>query len=301
MAACHDDIDARGEPVAMLFASEGGIYERFGYGTATRIWITEISTASADLRPELVPAPGSVRFRRGDAATAHLQATWERYRRTRPGETTHSAAWDEFHVNVRDQERFGASASWYLCHDDGYAVYRIKEAWNDGHPAHRLDLTEIVALTPEAHVALWHVLLNVDLVGTISTRQMAIDDPLPYLLTNPRVVRTVGINDGVWVNVRDVATCFGARTYGTTDRLVVEVDGVRYAIDGSPEGASVRKVRTRPDLVATPDAVGALLLGGVSPTLLAKGRRLTARRPDDLRRAEAFFTSAVAPMSQTHY
>ncbi|MFT3852789.1 MAG: GNAT family N-acetyltransferase [Ilumatobacteraceae bacterium] len=30
MDACHDDIDARREPVAMLFASEGGIYERFG-------------------------------------------------------------------------------------------------------------------------------------------------------------------------------------------------------------------------------------------------------------------------------
>ena len=34
--AVHDDIDARGEPLAALTASEGGIYERLGYGIATR-------------------------------------------------------------------------------------------------------------------------------------------------------------------------------------------------------------------------------------------------------------------------
>jgi len=28
----HDDIDARGEPVATLYAAEGGIYEHVGYG-----------------------------------------------------------------------------------------------------------------------------------------------------------------------------------------------------------------------------------------------------------------------------
>ena len=96
------------------------------------------------------------------------------------------------HALIRGQERFGASPAWYLAHDDGYAVYRIREHWNDGRPAHELDLVEIVAVTPEAHVALWHVLLNIDLVGTITTRQLPVDDPLPYLLTNPRAVRTTG-------------------------------------------------------------------------------------------------------------
>jgi predicted acetyltransferase len=110
-------------------------------------------------------------------------------------------------------------------------------------------------------------------------------------------VRTRGINDGVWVNVRDVPTCFGARTYATDDRLVVEVDGVRHAVG---DGA-VTRVRTRPDLVTRPDALGALLLGGVSPTRLAAGRRLQARSDDVLRRAEHLFTSPVAPLSQTLY
>jgi hypothetical protein len=102
------------------------------------------------------------------------------------------------------------------------------------------------------------------------------------------------------VNVREIATCFAARTYRTADRLVVEVDGGRFAIDGGPDGASVKRVRSRPDLVATADAMGALLLGGVSPTRLTAGRRLTGGA-DALRRAELFFPTAVAPMSQTFY
>ena len=36
LEATHEDIDGRGEPLAALTASEGGIYERFGYGIASR-------------------------------------------------------------------------------------------------------------------------------------------------------------------------------------------------------------------------------------------------------------------------
>ena len=57
----------------------------------------------------------------------------------------------------------------------------------------------------------------IDLVGEIRSRALPIDDPLPFLLENPRALRTTDLNDGVWVNVRDVAACFGARTYATAD------------------------------------------------------------------------------------
>ena len=297
MDACHADIDERGEPVAMLFASESAIYERFGYGMASKVWVVEIRTHEAALRPELVPPAGTVRFVRGDAAAEHVAATWERYRRTRPGETSRSEALHALQHADRTRERDGDAPAWFLAHADGYAVYRIAQHWNDGHPAHDLQLLEIVAITPDAHAALWHVLLNIDLVGTIRSRQLPLDDPLPYLLTDPRAVRTTGLNDGIWVNVRDVPICFGTRTYATDDRFVVEVGGARYAIGSG----GVSRVRSRPDLVAEPSAMGALLLGGVSPTRLARGRRLTARTEDVLRRAELFFTTPIAPLSQTAY
>ena len=120
-------------------------------------------------------------------------------------------------------------------------------------------------------------------------------------MTNQRALQTTGLNDGVWVNVRDVATCLASRVYGTTDRLVVEVDGARWSIDGGPNGATCRKVRTRPDLVLDHASLGALLLGGVRPSVLATGRRLTARNADVLRRGDGFFMTSPAPHCLTNY
>ena len=47
VGAVHDDIDARGEPVASLYAAEGGIYEHLDYGIATRIVVNSIDTRLA--------------------------------------------------------------------------------------------------------------------------------------------------------------------------------------------------------------------------------------------------------------
>jgi predicted acetyltransferase len=105
----------------------------------------------------------------------------------------------------------------------------------------------------------------------------------------------------VWVNVRDIARCFSARTYGTTDRLVIEVDGARWAIDGDPDGGACKRIRTRADVTTDVASIGALLLGGVRLSSLAAGRRLTARNAEALRRADAFFVTAPAPHCQTPF
>ena len=81
MARSLDDIDRRGEPVAMLFASEGGIYERYGFGVATQVRVTSIDRRHVQLRPEFQPERGSVRFVEGEAALAHIADVWSRFHR----------------------------------------------------------------------------------------------------------------------------------------------------------------------------------------------------------------------------
>jgi predicted acetyltransferase len=301
MARTLADVDRRGEPVAMLGASEGGIYERYGFGIATQLRVTSIDRRLAQIRPEFQPKPGTVRFVAGDAALQHITDVWSRFHRLRSSEVDRSAAIHRylFDSNAESQGPFGAAM--YLAHRDGYAIYRVEPQWNDGRPAHNLRVVELVATTSDAHTALWHTLLGIDLVGTIISRQVPIDDPLPYLLTNPRALQTTALLDGVWVNARDAPACLAARHYGITDRLVVEVDGERWLIDGSPEGASCKKVRTRPDLVTDHASLGALLLGGVRPSALAAGRRLEARNAETLRRGDAFFLTSPVPHCQTFY
>jgi predicted acetyltransferase len=288
--AVHDDVDGRGEPLAALTASEGGIYERLGYGVACARRVTSIDRRAARLQERFAPPPDTVRIVDRVAARPQLQALWDRSRLLRPGEITRDGAWWAHDEADRPQLV-------HAVHDDGFATWRTEMHWHDGHPGHEVFLTTLAAVTPEAHIALWATILSLDLVGTITSYVVAPDDPLPYLLTNPRVVRTTDVNDGVWCNVRDVAACFGARSYGTDDDLVVEADGSRWRIGAG----GVSKVRARPDLATDHAGLGALLLGGVVPTTLAGGRRLEARNDAALRRGDALFAVRPGPYLQTGF
>jgi predicted acetyltransferase len=219
----------------------------------------------------------------------------------RAGETGRTPEVQQYLYEQRAKVAGSLSAVVYLGTDDGYAAYRTEEKWNDGHPAHVLHLHELVAATPEAHAAVWQTLLSIDLVGEIRSRNVPIDDPLPFLLENQRALRTTDLNDGIWVNALDIPRCFGARTYRTTDRLVVEVDGKRWAIDGGPEGGTCTAVRTKPDLVTSHAWFSSLLYGGVYPSALVAGRRMTARNADVLARADCFFATTPAPHCQDMY
>lgn len=284
----------------MLFASEGGIYERFGYGIATTMRFVEIDQPSAVLRADLPVDRDAVRYVEGDDARDHLKAVWERYRRSRAGEISRGAVWHDHVHQMREKPAGALSATFHLAHRDGYAAYRIASTWA-ARPAHRLEVVELVPVTAQAHLDLWHVLLGVDLVATVTGRNLPSDEALPYLLTDVRPFQTAVSKDGMWAKVVDPGVAFGARRYGTDDRLVVEVDGKRWAIEAEGDEAWCRPVRTKPDLVMDAPSLGALLFGGVRPTALARGRRLTARDDAALRRADAFFVVGPAPHCSTWF
>jgi len=306
MGAVHRDVDERGEPLANLSASQAGIYERFGYGIATSTRVASISTRGLQIAEQHRGPQGAARFMSDGEARNAIPPIWDRYRRLRAGEVLRSGGWHDGNVTIRARPQGNASAAFYLGHADGYAVYRVVDTWNDGFAEHELQLTELVAATPAAHVALWSTLLDMDLVTTIKTRAVPEDDPLAYLVTDYRAVRTVALMDGIWVNVRNPKTCLEARTYATDDELVIALvdgdkPGRRLSLTGSAEGGSCRTVRTKPDLTMSTATLGGLLYGGVRPSRLAAARKLEARSDDILRRAELLFPMAPLPYCQTAY
>jgi predicted acetyltransferase len=306
MDACHDDIDARSEPIASLTASEGGIYERFGYGIATTFRNVSIEPRAARWAGSDASATGPVRYATRDETLAVVEPRWERARRDVPGEVGRTRAWHEMLLATGSRPQGGKTPVHHLVHDDGYAAYRIEADWGAGIPRHEVTLNELVAATPAAHDALWRTLVEMDLVERIVMRRFPVDDPLPYQLSNGRAVHTTAWRDGVWVNVRDVRAAFGARRYATDDSLVVEVvdergAARRWRIDGAPDGASVAPVRTRPDLTLSRAALGALLYGGTRPSALARGGRIDARDDRALARADLFFPWRRQPNCQTPY
>jgi predicted acetyltransferase len=298
MNELHADADAHGEALVMLTASEGAIYQRFGYGVASQCRVTEIDRRRTEVRAEHRPQPGEVMLADGknDVVLEQIAALHDRVRRQCVGDIDRPLA------NFRlSRESRGAGARWAV-HTDGYASWKVTAKWYNGHPAHEMELYDLVAATPEAHAALWHTVLSVDLVGPIrSFRSVSVDDHLPHLLTDPRALRTVELNDMLWIHVRDVRTALGARSYGTEDSLVIEVDGDRWKIDGSPEGAVVKPAKRRPDLVMDGAALGSIYLGGFRPSELVRGRRIEARNPGVLRRADHFFSADRRPYTSTSF
>ena len=301
MADLHDDIDQRSEPLAMLTASEGGIYERFDYGIASYLRVTEIDRRRVQVRPEHRPRPGSVRMTTFDDPA--LPELFDRYRRQRVGEVNRPPAFDEL-----SRVEAGAGVA-VAIHADGYAAWKVAAKWNEGHPAHEMRILDLVAITPEAHAALWHTVLSVDLVGPIgSFRAVALDDALPYIVDDQRAIRTTNVNDMLWVNMRDIGAALAARTYGTDDQLVVEITlsdrgearTERWRIDGDPAGGTAEQVRSRPQLTMDRATLGAIYLGGVRPSTLARAGRI-AGKPDAIRRADAFFSADRLPHCSTGF
>jgi predicted acetyltransferase len=273
-----DDLSAGfGEPALALTASEGGIYERFGYGVSTSVRCIEIDRRNAQIDPRWAPEP--VELIEAADAQDKLFALWERFRSTQPGEVGRPAELHRIFTTDRKKPVYGA------LHPDGYVLYEIEPKWNEGHPAHRLLVRELVAATPQAHLALWNLLLTVDLVGPISGRRAAsLDDPLPYFLTNPRALRTTDLNDGLWVKVTDAVRCFGERRYraGSGDdtfTIAVTEDDVdepateTFTVSVAGSQAECTPSDDEPDLVATRAALGPILLG-VPATSLARGGRV---------------------------
>jgi predicted acetyltransferase len=269
-----------GEPCLGLTASEGPIYERFGYGVATRTRVIEIDRRRAQIDPRWSPEP--VRLVEAADHVDQLRDIYDRYRAAQPGEVSRSEPLFREQTIEKDKANFAA------IHPDGYAVWSVENDWQYGHPNHSVFIRDLIAVTPEAHLALWNLLLSIDLVGPIrSIRAASVDDPLPQFLTDPRALRTIELNDGVWLKVLDPLRCFGARSYRTDDRLVIEVrddpDSPRIGIGNSGCGPT----DDRPDLVADRSALGPLLLG-TNPSRLAVGRRVEAD-PATLIRADLLF------------
>jgi predicted acetyltransferase len=300
---------ARGEPFTVLTASEGGIYRRFGFGAATLVRRFSLARRLSEM---LDPVPsGGVELMSADEAALLLPAIHDRWCAQTPGAVHRSAERWSVLLTDRPGDRDGMTARHFLVHPDGYVGYRLKQEWAYGHPAHVCWITDYVAVTPQAHAALWQVVHGLDLVGTVESLQVPVDDPLPHLLTDSRHVRTLEVNDGMWLRPLDVAATLSARRYDVEIDVVVQVadhlagDTVgRYHLRGAADGAECSRTDALPDVMLTVDALGAIYLGGHRLTTLVRAGR--ASRADqfsdrDLNRLSAAFLADREPFHGTAF
>jgi predicted acetyltransferase len=309
-----DDVASRGEAVAVLTASESLIYGRFGYGLASTNswWRLDTMGTTLSRRPE---PGGRLRLVEHDEASREIPGVYERARLRHPGALTRSPGYWERWFLDREAWRGGASARFYVLHrgadgvPDGYLAYRANEGdWGHGLADGSIVVEELDATDDEVEAALWQYVLDVDLVRHVRADARPVDEPLRWRLADPRRLKTVELFDHLWLRLVDVPAALSARRYGLDDRLVVDVSDPfrpggegRFVVEGGSDGASSRPTAEDADLALGVADLGALYLGGVSATTLARAGRVEERSSGALRAADAFFASATAPWCCTPF
>ena len=104
MRAQLDDIHRRGEPLAYLWASEGTIYGRFGYGLASQQASIALPKERTAFAQPFEPR-GRVRFVTAAEALELFPPLYERVRDIRPGMFSRSRAWWETRRLADDPSR----------------------------------------------------------------------------------------------------------------------------------------------------------------------------------------------------
>jgi predicted acetyltransferase len=215
----------RGVPVAVLIAAEAPIYGRYGFGPATETSRWTVDGRTARMAPG-VRAGGTVRV--VEEAELRQLAPGIHEAGRRPGEIDHLELWWDrsFGVELVDPSRKPRTGLLHLADDgtpDGYATFRAEDVWVDRVYASVLYIERFRAVTDEAYAGLWSLLTSIDTVGRIEAEELAVDEPLPWLLTDARAARQVSRNDFQWSRLLDPAAALSARSYETAGSAVVEV------------------------------------------------------------------------------
>ncbi|MFB6811293.1 GNAT family N-acetyltransferase [Streptomyces sp. NPDC056387] len=302
-----DDVHLRGEPLAVLIASEPDIYGRFGYGMAAYQLSALIDTG----RVRLAAPHGTdaVRIRYADpvASLDACEAVYAQRVPLRPGMLARRPGWEQLAVVGADGSgpAGGAPLQCVLAERDGatvgYARFRNRPEWDAGGPRGTVVLDDLEALDPAAHAALWRFLFSIDLTSWLSLPNRPADDAWLHLVSDVRRCQ-IRLRDALFVRLVDVPAALRARTYRAPVEIVLQVedsvcpwnDG-RWRLTGGVDGAECARTGAGPDVVLSVRDLGCAYLGGTSLAALASAGRVHEVRPGALAQASTAFTNDLAP------
>jgi predicted acetyltransferase len=286
----------RGQALAILWASMGAIYQRYGYGLASTNVTYEVDPRQI-LFAHGEPAGGSVRLHQRDEARPIFEALYKEFSRPRNLMLQRSGAlWDIRQQG--DKQQFGV-------YHDGAGEPRGFVGFETGDEGGRqtIDVNDWAALDPDASRGIWEFLGHHDLVRRVRWQRVPEDDPAPLLFLEPRELhRQTG--DAIWMRVTDVVNALPLRPYGDADAITIAVtdplcdwnDGT-FVLETTGEESTAAQVDgdADADLSMSVSSLAVLLSGHRSATTLARAGLLRPKDDTVLTRADRVFATAYAP------
>ncbi len=309
-----DDMRERGEVLALLTASEGGIYSRFGFGPATSHAVYRVSREGG--RQRVRPSPGEVSLIDPESAAKALPAIFDEARRAQPGDVGRPDAWWDDILADNERGADGIGALFSVVHSqpdgllDGYALYRIDHPQppGAGEPG-VVKVRELCAVSPAAYSRLWAYLCDIDLTSMVEARSRPMDEPLRWMLADPRQLRQVSSRDHIWARLVDLPGALMSRRYGRAGSLVLEVqdrfcpwNSGSWRLDASTDGAEATPVPgATADVSLEADDLGCAYLGATTLSSLSRGGRVAELRPGALQLADQMFSSDPPPFCASSF
>ncbi|HYX62295.1 MAG TPA: GNAT family N-acetyltransferase [Streptosporangiaceae bacterium] len=308
------DVRDRGEPLAILWASEAVIYGRYGYGRAS--WHLDFTLHRGEGGLASTGPGGSdelrLRIVEPEAALPELAKVYDAVLASRPGMFGRNDAWWRSAIFDPAERRHGASPLRCLLAEDasgprGYALYAGVDTWTGFLPENVLTVHELMAADPAASAALCTDLLSRDLTTEFRLPHRPVDDPLLYQLADPRRTRPK-MNDNLWVRIVDLPRALAGRRYSCPVDVVLEVrdeilpaNAGRWRLSTTTEApggglaASCVPASSPADVALDVTQLGAAYLGGTRLGALAGSGLVTELRPGATRQLSAALTWDPAP------
>ncbi len=306
MRRIHDDARERGDAASILWASQSLLYGRYGYGNTIPVhnWEIDLRHTKFDHSP-----PWSGRYVKveRDEAIPLMTEAYERARQHRTGMISRTDKRWQYEIHpVHNTDEFFIV---YVEGDDAlaYARYTIDQNPEDEFSG-TIHVVEAVAATDAAHAALWRFLLDQELVDTLKAHARPVDDPLVWMLAEPRRLQRK-LTDAIWFKFLDMPKMLESRTYSVEDSLVIQVTDAEtqqvrtLSLECGPEGGRCIDTNATPDLVMNEAELAAIYLGAVECSMLADIGlvEISKRTPDAALRADRMFRTSPAPWNPYHF
>jgi predicted acetyltransferase len=296
-----DDLHDRGRAWAALYASEAGIYGRYGYGLASRALEYAIERPwTAFTGP---PAPTTVEWLDVGQALDRLPAIYAAAHATVPGMMSRSDRLWRFELEWDpESERGGASERQLVAiADRAYALYRVTQHWSDTGFDSTLRVEECLATDVEAHRQMWAFLFGIDLVRHVEADQVPVDDPLPWWLVNRGRLR-ISEGEPCYVRLIDVGAALSQRGTRATGCVVLDVadpfcpwNARRWRLEGDAAALRCTPTDAGPDITLHARELASLSLGGVTAAELTRAGLIDEHTPGTRERLDALLASPRPP------
>jgi len=304
------DMKERGQTIAVLWASQAAIYQRYHFSQATQ-----------GLRYTLDPR--DIRFAVGNRPRGHCQRhspeegfpivrqLYIDFVAPRTGYLHRSR--ELWHNNTLAENPGDGPVHVAVYYDTqgqprAYMVYTVRhERVADAARPQEMTIRDMAWLDQEAYLGLWEFVARHDLVGRVRVLHAPSDDPAQELFEEPRLLYPQPV-EGIWMRMVDVAGALEARGYTTSGHLTLEVAGDERApwnngvflLEASPEGARATRTQGEAQVRLHVKAMASLYSGFRSARELA-GWGLLEGDHQGIESADRLFHTLYAPHCPDHF